>query len=279
MTRLTRVSYFLLALTLGGATAQAQPTASYGILVSSLSTTSAGAVTGTSFAIPQTNSTLITWQVSADGSALSTTLEASFDNTTFFTVDTNTVATGGMRNYGFTGFKFVRISQVSRTGGTATSGTLITSRGNPNGSGVTLFNPSFTGQVSLPIGTVGSPGTVLGTDITTGFYRSSANAWSFSASGALSGTISQFNWTFPSTIYIGSAQDASIVRAAAGELTYAAVLFAALGTPANGTVAYCSDCAPVTPASCPATKASCICAGAGVGSWAFRANSLWYCPF
>jgi len=271
--------FLILALLLSTLSLLAQSTATYGTLVSSLSTASAGVVSGTSFAIPQTNSSLITWQVTADGSALSTTLDASFDNTTWFAVDTNTVATGGIRNYGFTGFKFVRISQVSRTGGTATSGTLITSRGNPNGSGVTLFNPSFTGQVSLPIGTVGSPGTVLGTDTTTGWYRSSANAWSFSASGSLAGTLSQFNWTTPSILYIGSAQDMSFTRAAAGEITVPAVAFAALGTPANGTQAYCSDCAPVTPATCPATKASCVCTNLGVGSWAFRANSLWYCPF
>lgn len=55
--------------------------------------------------------------------------------------------------------------------------------------------------------------------------------------------------------------------------------FASLGTPANGSMIYCSDCGPVTAASCPATKASCICAAAGGGSYAFRANSVWYCPF
>lgn len=55
--------------------------------------------------------------------------------------------------------------------------------------------------------------------------------------------------------------------------------FASLGTPTNGTNIFCSDCGPTTAATCPGTKASCICAGSGLGSWAFRANSVWYCPF
>jgi hypothetical protein len=60
--------------------------------------------------------------------------------------------------------------------------------------------------------------------------------------------------------------DTSITRAAAGELTYTAVLFANLGTPANGTQAYCSDCTFANP-----------CAGAGTGAIAKRLNGAWRC--
>lgn len=55
------------------------------------------------------------------------------------------------------------------------------------------------------------------------------------------------------------------------------VLFAALGTPANGTIRNCTDCTPTTAASCPATKASCVCAGSGSGAIAVRVNGVWDC--
>ena len=43
-------------------------------------------------------------------------------------------------------------------------------------------------------------------------------------------------------------------------------VFASLGTPANGTVAYCSDCGIANP-----------CAGAGTGAGAKRLNGVWVC--
>ncbi len=92
----------------------------------------------------------------------------------------------------------------------------------------------------------------------------------------------QLKSTYPISWASGSvntATDVSIVRAAAGELTYTTLAFSALGTPANGTQAFCTDCAPTTPATCPATKASCVCTNGGAGSLAIRVNSLWYCPF
>jgi len=108
-------------------TIYAQVSALYGTTVTSLSTGLTTAVTGTTFSLPADTKT-ITWAVVADGSALSAALQASLDNVTFFTVDTTVVATGELKNYGPTGVKFVRINAVSRTGGTATTGTLIISR-------------------------------------------------------------------------------------------------------------------------------------------------------
>ena len=51
-----------------------------------------------------------------------------------------------------------------------------------------------------------------------------------------------------------------------GEFTQVAVLFAALGTPADGIWRYCSDCTKATP-----------CAGAGTGALAKRLNGAWDC--
>lgn len=125
---------------------QAQVTSSYGVVSSSLSTASAGAVTGTSFALPLTYSATITWVVVADGSAISVNLEGSLDNSIWFTVDSiTTPATGAIRNFGFTSLRFLRISQASRTGGTATTGTFTVSRGYINGS-----NSTVVGGVNLP---------------------------------------------------------------------------------------------------------------------------------
>lgn len=67
-------------------------------------------------------------------------------------------------------------------------------------------------------------------------------------------------------IVLGSAQDTVISRRAANEIGLSAVAFASLGTPANGTFAYCSDCTTANP-----------CAGSGTGALAKRLNAVWVC--
>lgn len=62
-------------------------------------------------------------------------------------------------------------------------------------------------------------------------------------------------------------------------ILFTPTLFSGLGTPTNGTIMYCSDCTETTPATCPVTQASCICAGSGTGAFARRINSAWYCTF
>ena len=55
-------------------------------------------------------------------------------------------------------------------------------------------------------------------------------------------------------------------------------VFSNLGTPANGTYEYCSDCTVTTAATCTANLlSSCVCAGSGSGAFARRINSTWYC--
>lgn len=65
---------------------------------------------------------------------------------------------------------------------------------------------------------------------------------------------------------------------ASGVLTNSAALTnATLPASAAGSIVYCSDCAPTTPATCPATKASCVCTGSGTGAFAIRLNGVWDC--
>lgn len=68
------------------------------------------------------------------------------------------------------------------------------------------------------------------------------------------------------SIRIGSGNDMTITRRGAGEFGLAAVLFANLGAPANGTFCYCSDCTIASP-----------CASGGTGAWAKRLNATWVC--
>lgn len=52
----------------------------------------------------------------------------------------------------------------------------------------------------------------------------------------------------------------------ANGILYGAKTFAALGTPANGSFYYCSDCTIASP-----------CAGSGTGAFAKRLNATWVC--
>lgn len=67
-------------------------------------------------------------------------------------------------------------------------------------------------------------------------------------------------------IRLGAGNDMVFSRRAANEFGLSNVLFAALGTPANGTFAYCSDCTIASP-----------CASGGTGAFAKRLNGVWVC--
>lgn len=168
----------LLAGHFGSTQAEAQFTCTYGTVCSSLSTASAGAVTGTSFAIPSSSANIITWTVVADGSALSVNLEGSIDNSTWFTVDTQTTAAGGIKNFGFTGIKFARISAVSRTGGTSTTGRIVTARG------TIVSGSSVSGQILCSDGTLTVPCYSFASEPTMGQSRSGAGQLTFGNGGA-----------------------------------------------------------------------------------------------
>lgn len=164
--------------------ANAQQTATYGTLVTSLNTTSTGAVTGTAWAVPSSYAALIQWTVVADGSALSANLMCSLDNSSYFVVDTQTTAAGGTKQFGFTACKFIRIDAVSRTGGTGTVGTLVTSRGFITSQDAgNLSSLIITGQIRCD-GTVALPCYSFLSQNNKGFYHSGTDGIGISVAGA-----------------------------------------------------------------------------------------------
>lgn len=64
----------------------------------------------------------------------------------------------------------------------------------------------------------------------------------------------------------GSATVTAAIDAPTGMLNQTGVAFAALGTPSNGTLIYCTDCTIANP-----------CAGSGTGAFAKRLNGIWVC--
>jgi hypothetical protein len=72
------------------------------------------------------------------------------------------------------------------------------------------------------------------------------------------------------SVWTGGASSSKIASitptGTAGAVTLTAILFANLGTPANGTFYFCSDCTIANP-----------CAGAGTGALAKRLNGVWVC--
>jgi hypothetical protein len=137
-----------------------------------------------------------------------------------------------------------------------------------------------TGVASGPVyatdGTAALPSYSFAADPDTGTVRQAANSMSSSFGGAIRSFQNATSFVVGSGVLIGwssgvdpfaSAADITIVRAGPGELTYTAVLFANLGTPANGTVAYCSDC----------LAQSNPCTGASTGAFARRLNGAWDC--
>lgn len=126
--------------------------------------------------------------------------------------------------------------------------------------------------------TVASPLVTIGGLPT--FVSAGTNVFSLSGpTGAIMASGQAYAWS--STTSSTGSVDTQITRVGAGEISIGstAVTFATLGTPANGAIAYCTDCTEVTPASCPATQASCVCAGSGTGAFARRVAAAWYCTF
>ena len=68
------------------------------------------------------------------------------------------------------------------------------------------------------------------------------------------------------TVTLTVSSTSSLAAATANSLAFNGVLFAALGTPNNGTVEYCTNCTIANP-----------CAGGGTGAIAKRLNSQWIC--
>lgn len=286
---------------------EAQSTASYGTTVTSLSTASTGAVTGTVFGVPQSYASVITWQVVADGSALSVNLEASNDGTTFGVIDSQTTAAGGIRTTPFMTAKYVRISQSSRTGGTSTTATLVTNRGfittsspgNLSGlqlNGNLLFAPDGTYNIGAastnrPIqifssGTITSGAGFASNNPTAGGYNflnhgslrsvsdgifrlndNAATGATFLALGPNTASFAAIQ-SLGNTLRVRLGDNTANASLASLNLQLSSTAFASLPADGNGTVRYCSDCNLANP-----------CTSGGTGALAVRLNGAWVCSF
>lgn len=149
-------------------------------------------------------------------------------------------------------------------------------RTDANGYLITTSSPTGTANFGyFADGSNTTPSIAFSTETNTGFYHT-AGAIRFSVTGAANSLVvtngaASFNGTISgSSLGINSTP-------VAGMMGTASVAFASLGTPASGTFVFCADCAPTTPATCPATKASCVCTSGGTGALAVRLNSVWDC--
>lgn len=80
------------------------------------------------------------------------------------------------------------------------------------------------------------------------------------------GTVAVGTFTGTGTVYVRQASPTITTPTLNGITQLGPVLFAALGTPADGAIAFCSDCTKATP-----------CADSGTGALAKRLNGAWDC--
>jgi hypothetical protein len=132
----------------------------------------------------------------------------------------------------------------------------------------------YNGAVQVGNGSAAAPSYSFTGVPTEGFYSRSASyigltigaieRYGFNTAGLTLQAAGALGWS--SNTDPGTGPDTSITRVAAGEFGWTAVLFANLGTPANGTFCYCSDCTIAAP-----------CASGGSGAFAKRLNGAWVC--
>lgn len=210
------------------------------------------------------------------------TFEASGDGGSFFSVLAMNSATGanvttttatGLFSLPNPGYVAIRARATAWTSGTA----LVSLT---RGAGSTrLFNPVFS-TAQFGDGTVAAPSITFSAQTTTGFLRGGSGLLDYAAA-SYSGTNPALRFSGGEGITIGNGLDLAFTASSgaagtvdtrfsrgsvAGEFTFTAVLFANLGTPANGHFAYCSDCTIANP-----------CASGGTGAWAKRLNGVWVC--
>ena len=143
-------------------------------------------------------------------------------------------------------------------------------------SSVSSSGGTLTGPIVFPNGTIAAPSvTFVGSGSAAGFYYRpdpfylmcfTSNKLMWCANNSVIAMRNDLILGWTTTTPGDSSIDTSIVRASAGIFTWAATTFAALGTPANGSIAYCSDCTEADP-----------CAGSGTGALAKRLNGRWDC--
>lgn len=273
-----------------------QTSVAYGQLVYSLrdATLSAG-LNGTSIALPQRNYNGITWcyDFTVDPSAVSINLQYSNDNSSWTTASNLTVTTGACTTI-HTSARFARCNLTSHTGGTELDCNLnVLPFGFPPSNVTLAGNISFTTHNAYDIGSasISAKNIYAGTLIRSGSTIQFGAQTTFLNGGdgilaILNGAQTDFNRlqlggvtsSFPAikrsaagielrlgddsarTSLTGSAINAT------GTVMNASSTFAALGTPANGTFQYCTDCTFANP-----------CASGGTGAIAKRLNGAWRC--
>jgi hypothetical protein len=135
------------------------------------------------------------------------------------------------------------------------------------------------GGASVTYGITGGTGTFYTTSPTASalVVQSTNNATAFSVSNS-SVTAGDYMLAVSSFTGSSSTQNVMTVNTSGVIGIYNGNVFANLGTPANGTYEYCTDCTVTTAATCTANLlSSCVCAGSGSGAFARRINGSWYC--
>jgi hypothetical protein len=150
--------------------------------------------------------------------------------------------------------------------------------------GVSTLARAAIGAGSFPLlapnGTAAAPSFSFASATGDGFYHPASNHLSVMMAGystvapimditttgiRFAGTSNSFGFTAGADAT--AAVDTALSRGGIGEFTITSVLFAALGTPANGSLTFCSDC----------LAASNPCTGASTGTFAYRMNGAWKC--
>lgn len=290
-------------------------TISFGLpAVTTLSTTSTGAVTGNTFALPGGNASVVSWQSTANGSALSTTLQASIDNSSWTTIATCVVAAGCLSSTGVIGYPFIRTNQVSRTGGTLTTNTIVAVRAYSAAAigatatlqGNLLFTPDNTWTIGAS-GVASRPATIWATTINAGTGGMSSTGAILGLSDLRAGATGGFYWntrniiTSPSNGVVQMTDNAGtgVVRLNLGPGTASFAAVESVGATLRARLADGSGNASMAvlnvqfsptlfgalPAANNGTSLYCSdclansnpCSGASTGAMAKRLNAAWDC--
>jgi len=130
-----------------------------------------------------------------------------------------------------------------------------------------FLNGLYGGYIRMVSGTATNPAYAFSTETNTGFFRSASNTIGVSVAGTEQFQFSGNQFRVNGGVKLGSAgSDILLSAASANVMTWSGVAFASLGTPANGSFAYCTDC-----------TVAATCAGLGTGALAKRLAGVWVC--
>ena len=126
-------------------------------------------------------------------------------------------------------------------------------------------------STGLVLNTAGVPTAYAGTACTNQFPRSLDASGAATCASVANADLSNSSITIQgAAVALGGTTLATSSTPTFGGLLIGATLFTNLGTPANGTVLYCSDCDP-------AAAVTCTSAGTQTGAFAFRTGGNWIC--